>query len=106
MFKMEDKTFIFKCGQKDLKCNGEHPFILNDEVYRFIIDRMIFLHNLKVDKEMIFSMINKFDNYVEEKYKENQKDTSKLSHFYSIDIYSELIVMFCEKEFGELTEKI
>jgi hypothetical protein len=66
---MKDKTYIFKCGYKNGEhhCNGDHVFTLNDEFYRSLCDKMLFQYNLKVDKKMIFDMIDKFDEFIEKK---------------------------------------
>jgi hypothetical protein len=100
---VEEKKYIFKCSYKNGEhhCGGVHEFILNDESCRNLIDRLIFSYNLKVDKEMIFSTIDKFYKYLEGKYAKNQTDTSDFHHFMSIDMNAELLMDFTEKEFGK-----
>ncbi len=103
---MVGKTYIFKCGHKkgEHHCNGIHRFKLTNTFCKSLVDRMIFVYNLKVDKEMIFSTIQKFDKYIEDKYAKNQTDISDFEHFMSIDMNAELLFDFTEKEFGKVSK--
>jgi hypothetical protein len=102
----EVKKYIFKCGHKNGEhyCNGVHEFIITDEFIDYLVHRMIYVYNLKVDKYLIFKTIENFHKYIEERYKKNQ-DEPVFNHWSTVDIYAEFLYDFTEKEFGKWDEQ-
>jgi hypothetical protein len=97
----EGKKYIFKCNHKNGEhyCNGIHEFTITEEFINHIVYRMIYVNNLKVDKELIFKTIDNFYKYIEAKFAKNQIDKSDFSHWSTIDIEAELLFDFMDKEF-------
>lgn len=100
---MEEKKYIFSCGHKNGEhhCNGIHEFEINDELVDNMVFVMIYRYNLKVDKQLIFKTINNLYNFIEDKHKENQIDNPIFEHWSKIDINTELLIQFTDKEFGK-----
>jgi len=105
---IEDKKYIFKCGHEEGEhhCNGVHEFIISDDFIEYIIYRMIWIYNFKVDKYLLSKTIENLHTYVEERYKKNQGGEPVFNHWSKIDIYAEFLYDFMEKEFGKPDEQI